>query len=105
MFEMTIRYILQGVILAAGLCVAGAATAQESGSTSAAPEEIQQAGGEMAPVAVGSEDAGGISTTKGNVPGTAISPAPRMTWDAAAPELDPFGNETVPIFNSAYSER
>jgi hypothetical protein len=105
MFEMTIRCTLQGVILAVGLCVAGAATAQESGSISDAPEEIQQAGGEMTPVAIGGEDAGGISTTMGNVPGTAISPAPRMTWDSAAPELDPFGNETIPIFNSTYSGR
>ena len=100
---MTLRCTLQGVILAVGLCIAGAATAQESGSISAAPEEIQQAGGEMTPVAVESEDAGGISTTKGNIPGASISPAPRMTWDSAAPELDAFGNETVPVFKSIYS--
>jgi hypothetical protein len=32
-------------------------------------------------------------------------PAPRLTWEAAAPQLDPFGNETVPVFDSAYSGR
>ena len=39
MLEMNIRYTVQGIILAAGLCVAGAATAQESGSILAAPEK------------------------------------------------------------------
>jgi hypothetical protein len=105
MLEMNIRYTVQGIILAAGLCVAGAATAQESGSISAGPEEIQQAAGEMTPVGVGGENAGGISTTKDSIPGTAISPAPRITWDSAAPELDAFGNETVPVFNSTYSAK
>jgi hypothetical protein len=33
------------------------------------------------------------ATTKGNIPGAAISPAPRVTWLSAAPELDGFGNE------------
>jgi hypothetical protein len=46
MFEMTLRCTLQGVILAIGLSVVGASTAQESGSISAATKEIQQAGGE-----------------------------------------------------------
>ena len=105
MFEMTIRCTLQGVILAVGLCVAGTATAQQNGPISAAPEEIQQAASDTTSVGVRGEDAGGISTTKGNLPGTAMSPAPRLTWDATAPELDAFGNETVPIFNSTYSGR
>ena len=105
MLEISMRHTIQGVILAVGLCVAGTATAQESGSISAGPEETQPAAGDMTSVGVGGEDAGGISTTKGNLPGTAISPAPRLTWDSAAPELDTFGNETVPIFKSTYSGR
>ena len=36
---------------------------------------------------------------------TTAAPAPRMTWDSAAPELDAFGNETVPIFNAASPTR
>jgi hypothetical protein len=104
MLEMNIRYTVQGVILAAGLCVAGAASAQESGLIPVAPK-TQQAGVERGPVGAEGEDSGGISTTKGDIPGAAISPAPRMTWDATAPELDAFGNETVPIFNSTYSGR
>jgi hypothetical protein len=37
------------------------------------------------------------------IPEAATAPTPRMTWDSTAPELDAFGNETVPIFNSTYS--
>ena len=105
MFEMIIRCTLQGVILAVGLCVAGTATAQQNGPISAAPEEAQQTAGDITPIGVGGEDAGGISTTKRSIPGAAISPALRMTWDSAPPELDAFGNETVPVFNSTYSGR
>jgi hypothetical protein len=105
MLEMNIGYTVQGVILAAGLCVAGAASAQESGLTSASPAEIQQTAGNITPVAVEGEDAGGNSSPKVDIPGAAKSPAPRMNWDSAAPQLDAFGNETVPIFNSTYSGR
>jgi hypothetical protein len=93
------------LILAAGLCVAGAASAQESGLKSASPAEIQQATGNIAPVGVEGEDAGAINSPKVDISGAAKSPAPRMNWDSAAPELDAFGNETVPIFNSAYSAK
>jgi hypothetical protein len=77
----------------------------ESALISAAPEEAQQTAGDITPIGVGGEDAGGISTTKRSIPGAAISPALRMTWDSAPPELDAFGNETVPVFNSTYSGR
>jgi len=105
MLEMNIRYTVQGVILAFALCVAGAASAQESGSILAAPEKAQRTSSETIPVAAELEAGAGISTTQGNIPGMAISPAPRMTWDSAAPELDAFGNETEPVFNSTYSAK
>jgi len=105
MLEMNIRYTVQGVILSAGLCVAGAASAQESGLTSASPAETQQTAGSITPVSVEGEDAESVSSTKVDIPPAAKSPAPRMNWDSAAPELDAFGNETVPIFNSTYSGR
>jgi hypothetical protein len=34
-----------------------------------------------------------------------MAPASHMTWELAAPQLDPYGNETVPVFESAYSGR
>jgi hypothetical protein len=106
MLELNIRYTVQSVMLAVAMCIAGVASAaQESGLISAAPDGIQQAGGDMAAVGVAVSNASGISTTKTTIPETTSSPAPRMTWDLAAPELDTFGNETVPIFNSTYSGR
>jgi hypothetical protein len=34
-----------------------------------------------------------------------MTPSSHMTWELAAPQLDPFGNEMVPVFTSAYSGR
>jgi hypothetical protein len=105
MSELNIRYTVQSVMLAVVMCIAGVASAQESGSISAAPDDIQQAGGDMAAVGVAVSNASGISTTKTTIPDAASSPASRLIWDSATPELDAFGNETVPIFNSTYSGR
>jgi hypothetical protein len=32
---------------------------------------------------------------------TTAAPTPRMMWDSTAPELDAFGNETVPVFTAS----
>jgi hypothetical protein len=105
MLKMSTHYTFQGVILAAGLCIAGTATAQESVLLSAGPEQAQQASSEMAPVTAGIETDAGMSTAQSSAFGTATIPAPRITWDVTAPQLDAFGNETVPIFNSTYSRQ
>ena len=101
MLETNTRRALQGVILAVGVSVAGMATAQESGPVPAAPEVVQRTTGEIDQVAAGIEAGSAISATRSNAPQTA--PAPHIVWDSATPELDTFGNETVPIFHSTYS--
>ena len=51
-------------------------------------------------------DAGGIEGIPRSDTGvTKAVPTFRSTWGSAAPRLDPFGNETVPVFDSAYSGR
>jgi len=105
MLKMITRYTFQGVILAAGVCIAGTATAQESASLFAGPVQAQQVSGEMVPVTAGIETAAGMSIAQSSASGTATIPAPRITWDVTAPQLDAFGNETVPIFNSTYSRQ
>jgi hypothetical protein len=105
MLEMSMRYTIQGVILAVGLCIAGTATAQESVSISAGSEQAQQASSETIPVAARIEADTGMSGAQSSPSGTAAIPAPHMTWDSTAPQLDAFGNETVPVFNSAYSRK
>ena len=108
MLETNTRLALQGVILAvgvsvAGMTTAGMTTAQESGSVPAAPEVVQRTTGEIDQVAAGVEAGSAIGATRSNAPQTA--PAPHIVWDAATPQLDAFGNETVPIFHSTYSGR
>ena len=101
MLEMNMRHVIQGIILGVGVSLVGGATAQESGPIPAAPEVVQGTTGEINQVATGAEAGSAISATRSNAPQTA--PVPRIIWDSAAPELDTFGNETVPIFHSTYS--
>jgi hypothetical protein len=101
MLEMNMRHVIQGIILGVGVSLVGGATAQESGPIPAAPEIVQRTTGEVDQVATGIGAASAISAPGSNAPQTA--PAPRIVWDSAAPELDTFGNETVPIFHSTYS--
>jgi hypothetical protein len=98
-FKQIMRHLVPGVILAFGVGAAGAALAQ-----TVAPE--------VAPVATATiplmtlEDTRGHTGMEPNTTApTTAAPAPRMTWDSTAPELDAFGNETVPIFNAASPTR
>jgi hypothetical protein len=84
-FKQVVRYLVPGVILAFGVGAAGAALAQ-----TVAPE--------VAPVATATIP---VMTLEPNTTApTTAAPAPRLIWDSTAPELDAFGNETVPIFTT-----
>ena len=52
------------------------------------------------------DDANGHTGNEQSTPATATTaaPAPRMTWDSTAPELDAFGNETVPVFTAIITD-
>src|SRR5688572_26093904 len=99
-FKQTMRHLVPGIILAFGVCAAGAALAQ-----TVAPE--------VAPVTTAAipamtlDDANGHTGNEQSTPATATTaaPAPRMTWDSTAPELDAFGNETVPVFTATSPTR
>src|SRR5215217_6817006 len=69
MLEMSMRYTIQGVILAVGLCIAGTATAQESVSISAGSEQAQQASSETIPVAARIEADTGMSAAQSSLSG------------------------------------
>jgi hypothetical protein len=103
--EMNKGLILQGVVLAMGLCVTGLASAQESGPVLVTAEEGQWAGDEVMAEATKFEVGAIVGATRSDATGTRMAPASHMTWELAAPQLDPYGNETVPVFESAYSGR
>jgi hypothetical protein len=105
MLRMNMRPAIQVALFVVGLCLSGSATAQEGASISAAPDGQLQENNQTTPVTAGIEKAAAINTTGSFTPERAKGPASRITWDSAAPELDAFGNETVPIFNSAYSAK
>jgi hypothetical protein len=99
------RFIFRGVILTLALCVTGLASAQERGPGLVTAEEGQQAGDEVI-AEVTKFDVGAIvGATRSDAAGTKMTPSSHMTWELAAPQLDPFGNEMVPVFTSAYSGR
>jgi hypothetical protein len=99
------RFIFRGVILTLALCVTGLASAQERGPGLVTAEEGQQAGDEVI-AEVTKFDVGAIAgATRSDAAGTKMTPSSHMTWELAAPQLDPFGNEMVPVFTSAYSGR
>jgi hypothetical protein len=98
-FKQTMRHLVPGVILAFGVGAAGAALAQ-----TVAPE--------VAPVATATiplmtlEDTRGHTGMEPNTTApTTAAPAPRLVWESTAPELDAFGNETVPVFTASSPTR
>src|SRR3954470_810409 len=103
--KMDKKFILRGVFLAVTLCVTGLASAQERGPGLVTAEEGQQAGDEVIAEATKFEVGAIAGATQSDAPGTKMAPTSHMTWELAAPQLDPFGNETVPVFNSTYSGR
>jgi hypothetical protein len=97
--------ILQGIVLAVTLCVTGLASARERGPELVTAEEGQQAGDEVIAEATKFEVGAIAGATRSDAAGTKMTPSSHMTWELAAPQLDPFGNEMVPVFTSAYSGR
>jgi hypothetical protein len=91
--------------LAAGLAIAGMAAAQETGSMAATPGSGGQAGDGMITQVAGMDAGGAKGMARSDADATKAVPSSRMTWESVAPQLDPFGNETVPVFDSAYSGR
>ena len=105
MLKMDKKFILRGVFLAVTLCVTGLASAQERGPGLVTAEEGQQAGDEVIAEATKFDVGASADAMQSDAARTKMTPISHMTWEFAAPQLDPFGNETVPIFNSAYSGR
>jgi hypothetical protein len=105
MMRMDLRHAIQVTLFGVGLCLAGSATAQEGTSISTAPDGQLQENSQTTPVTSGTENVADVNTTKTFASDRAKGPAPRITWDSAAPELDALGNETVPTFNSTYSAK
>jgi hypothetical protein len=103
--KMDKRFIFRGVILTLALCVTGLASAQERGPGLVTAEEGQQAGDEVIAEATKFEVGAIAGATRSDAAGTKMTPSSHMTWELAAPQLDPFGNEMVPVFTSAYSGR
>ncbi|GEO41839.1 hypothetical protein SAE02_59870 [Skermanella aerolata] len=104
MLKMVRKNIVRGVVLSvalsAGLGFAGMA-APDSGGQAVEEIDVEEMIAQVARV-----DAGGIEgMARGDADATKAVPASRMTWESAAPQLDPFGNEMVPVFDSAYSGR
>jgi hypothetical protein len=99
------KFILRGVVLAVTLCVTGLASARERGPVLVTAEEGQQAGDEVIAEVTEYEVGAIAGATRSDAAETKITPTSHLTWELAAPQLDPFGNETVPVFNSAYSGR
>src|SRR3954454_6378758 len=99
------RDILRGIVLAVTLCVTGSAAAQETRSELVIAEEGQQAGAEMIAEATEFDVGASAGATRSDAAETKMPSTSHMTWELAAPQLDPFGNETVPVFASAYSGR
>jgi hypothetical protein len=105
MLKMNKGCILRGTVLAAALCVTGSASAQERGPELVTAEEGRQAGDKVIAEATKFEVGTIAGATRSEAAGIKMPPTSRMTWELAAPQLDSFGNETVPVFNSAYSGR
>ena len=105
MLKMDKKFILRGVVLAVTLCVTGLASARERGPVLVTAEEGQQAGDEVIAEVTKYEVGAIAGATRSDAAETKITPTSQLTWELAAPQLDPFGNETVPVFNSAYSGR
>jgi hypothetical protein len=103
MLKMVRKNIVAGVVLSVGL--SAGLSAGPGFAEMAAPDSGGQAVEEMI-AQVARVDADGIEgMARGGADATKAVPASRMTWESAAPQLDPFGNETVPVFDSAYSGR
>ena len=113
MLKMVRKNIVGSVVLSVGL--SAGLSAGPGFAEMAAPDSGGHAGEEMAVEEMAVEamiaqvarvDAGGIEgMARGDADAMRAVPASRMTWESAAPQLDPFGNETVPVFDSAYSGR
>jgi hypothetical protein len=109
MLKMVRKNIVRGVVLSVGLSAglsAGPGFAEMAAAPDSGGQAVEEMAGEEMIAQVARVDAGGIEgRARGDVDATKAVPASRMTWESAAPQLDPFGNETVPVFDSAYSGR
>ncbi len=109
MLKMVRKNIVGSVVLSVGLSAglsAGPGFAEMAAVPDSGGQAVEEMAGEEMIAQVARVDAGGIEgMARGGADATKAAPASRMTWESAAPQLDPFGNETVPVFNSAYSGR
>jgi len=114
MLKMVRKNIVGSVVLSVGLSAglsagpgfAEMAAGSDSGGHAVEEMAVEAMAVEAMIAQVARVDAGGIEgMARGDADAMRAVPASRMTWESAAPQLDPFGNETVPVFDSAYSGR
>jgi hypothetical protein len=105
MLKMVGKNIVGVVVLFVGLS-AGPGFAEMAAVPDSGGQAVEEMAGEEMIAQVARIDAGGIEgMARGDADDTKAALPSRMTWESAAPQLDPFGNETVPVFDSAYSGR
>lgn len=109
MLKMVRKNIVGSIVLSVGLSLglsAGPGFAEMAAAPGSGGQAAEEMAGEEMIAQVARVDAGGIERmARGGADAAKAAPASRMTWESAALQLDPFGNETVPIFDSAYSGR
>jgi hypothetical protein len=109
MLKMVRKNIVGSVVLSVGLSAglsAGPGFAEMAAGSDSGGHAVEEMAVEAMIAQVARVDAGGIEgMARGDADAMRAVPASRMTWESAAPQLDPFGNETVPVFDSAYSGR
>jgi hypothetical protein len=103
--KLRARQFVPVILLVGVFGVTGPALAQDSGAATATSESLPVTTAAIPAMTL--DDANGHTGNEQSTPATATiaAPAPRMTWDSTAPELDAFGNETVPVFTASSPTR
>jgi hypothetical protein len=97
--KLRARQFVPVILLLGAFGATGPALAQDSGAATSESLPVTTA----AIPAMTLDNANGHTGNEQSTSATATTaaPTPRMTWDSNAPELDAFGNETVPIFTAS----
>ena len=105
MLKMVRKNIVGSVLLFVGLS-AGPGFAEMAAAPDSGGQAVEEMAREEMIAQVARIDAGAIDgMAQGDAGAPKAVPESQMTWESAAPQLDPFGNESVPVFDSAYSDR
>jgi hypothetical protein len=103
--KLRARQFVPVLLLVGAFGATGPALAQDSGAATATSESLPVTTAAIPAMTL--DNANGHTGNEQSTPATATTatPAPRMTWDSTAPELDAFGNETVPVFTATSPTR